>query len=436
MLHTRKRRIGSIGATFVAAVAAVGLIAPGPATAATPPADVLVEWNAIATGAITGTAGQGPTVAFLHLAMVQGAVYDAVNGIDGGHAPYLRVPPAADQSDSMEAAAVTAAHDVLVGLFSTPPMTNSTVVATLDAQYAISLAAIGSAGKAGGIVVGQQAAARMLQERTGDGRFPVGYPAPAEGFGPGEWRRTPPSNAFEPAPWVGDVEPFFLASAAALRSNGPNALSSDAYAADFKEVKRYGRIHSTVRTDDQTFAALFWQANGAVLYNSAFRDITDRRNLDIVEAARLFAMGDLAGADGAIACWDDKYRHDFWRPLTAIHEAASDGNPATVADTTWAPLLPTPPFPEHPSGHGCISGAVVRTLQRFFGTDQVAFTATGTLNGVTRSKTFGRLSVAIREVIDARVWVGFHFRTADVQGRVLGNKVAHALVTGYFAPVG
>jgi hypothetical protein len=372
-------------------------------------------------------------VAFLHLGMVQGAVYDAVNGIDGGHEPYLRVPPAADPTDSMEAAAATAAHDVLVGLFSTPPMANPTVVADLDTRYAATLAQITSAGKAGGILVGQQAAARMLQERTGDGRFPAGYPAPAEGTDAGEWRRTPPSNAFEPAPWVGTVDPFIIANPAALASDGPNALSSADYTADFKEVKKYGRVDSAVRTEAQTFAALFWQANGSVLYNSAFRDITDRRDLDIVEAARLFAMGDIAGADAAIACWDDKYRTSFWRPYTAIHEADADGNPATVEDDTWTPLLPTPPFPEHPSGHGCISGAIVRTMQRYFGTDSVTFTATGTLNGVTRSKTFDRLSVAIREVIDARVWVGFHFRTADVQGRVLGNKVAHQVIANFEA---
>ena len=432
MKGLRVRRPVRLAASLAATVVAAALVVtPSAAIAVTPPADVIVEWNTIAVGHITGTAAQGPTVAFLHLAMVQGAVYDAVNGIDGGHEPYLRVPPSADAGDSMEAAAVTAAHDVLVRLFSTGPMTNATVVADLDARYATSLAGISSVGKAGGIEVGQQAAERMWQERLGDGRFPVGYPAPAEGFGPGEWRRTPPSNAFEPAPWVGDVEPFVIANPAALGSDGPNALSSDAYAADFKEVKRYGRVDSTVRTEDQTFAALFWQANGAVLYNSAFRDITARRNLDIVEAARLFAMGDLAGADGAIACWDDKYRHSFWRPFTAIHEAATDGNPATVADDTWTPLLPTPPFPEHPSGHGCISGAIVRTMQRYFATDSVTFTATGTLNGVTRSKTFNRLSVAIREVIDARVWVGFHFRTADVQGRVLGNKVAHQVVANF-----
>ncbi len=438
---SRRFGTGRIGSVLVAiTLIAVGLLPAGQAAAVTPPADVIVEWNRIAVNAITGTAGQGPTVAYLHLAMVQGAVYDAVNGIDGGHEPYLEVPSSADPSDSMEAAAVTAAHHVLVGLFSTPPMTNAGLVTTLDGQFAASLAAITAPGEAGGIMVGAEAAQTMLDERTGDGRF-VAFVAPDEGSGAGEWRRT--ANplpvafpfGFEPAPWVGDVEPFVIASAAALRSDGPRALTSDAYAADYNEVKRYGALNSTVRTADQTFAALFWQANGAVLFNFAFRDLADSQDLDIVDAARMFAMGDLAGADGAIACWNDKYYWNFWRPITAIH-AASDGNPATVADPTWTPLLATPPFPEHPSGHTCISGAVVRTLQRFFGTDEVPFTATGTLAGVTRTRSFNRFSVAIREIIDARVWAGFHFRTADVQGKVIGNKVAHALVKNHFYEVG
>ena len=147
----------------------------------------------------------------------------------------------------------------------------------------------------------------------------------------------------------------------------------------------------------------------------------------------MFAMADLAGADGAIACWNDKYYWNFWRPITAIHEADHDGNPATVADPTWAPLFATPPFPEHPSGHTCISGAVVETLQHFFGTDKVSFSTFSSFSNSTRS--FDRFSVAMREIIDARVWAGIHFRTADAQGHVIGRKVAHALEKNFLEPV-
>jgi hypothetical protein len=144
-------------------------------------------------------------------------------------------------------------------------------------------------------------------------------------------------------------------------------------------------------------------------------------------------MGDLAGADGAISCWNDKYYWSFWRPITAIREAASDGNPATEADPTWLPLFATPAFPDHPSGHGCVSGAIVHTLQAFFGTDKVAFSAVSNNSNTTRS--FELLSDALKEIIGARIWAGIHFRTADVQGAVIGRKVAHWLVKHAFAPV-
>ena len=169
------------------------------------------------------------------------------------------------------------------------------------------------------------------------------------------------------------------------------------------------------------------------MFNAILRQLADTQDLDIAEAARMFAMADLAGADGAIACWNDKYYWNFWRPITAIHEADNDGNPATVADPNWTPLFATPPFPEHPSGHTCISGAVVKTLRHFFGTDKVSFSTFSSFSNSTRS--FDRFSDAIKEIIDARVWAGIHFRTADDQGYVIGRKVAHELKKNYFEPV-
>jgi PAP2 superfamily len=158
----------------------------------------------------------------------------------------------------------------------------------------------------------------------------------------------------------------------------------------------------------------------------------------------MLAMTNLAAADAAIGCWNDKYHWNFWRPMTAIREADSDGNPATTADPKWLPLfdpstpvasgppLVTPPFPDHPSGHSCATVPIVRTLQYFFGTDQVGFTVRSNKSGTTRS--FTHLSDALREVINARVWAGIHFRTADVQGAILGKKVAHYLHQHYFQP--
>jgi PAP2 superfamily len=416
-------------AAMVGAIAVPVAQAQGAGAATTESADVVVEWNNNAQTAIITTAGQGPTVAYLHLAMVQGAVYDAVNAIKGGYEPYLGAPATADRDDSAPAAVATAAHDVLVALFPGQQ-------ATLDTKLATSLAAIPDGpAETGGIEVGAAAAAAMLAARTNDGRFsPFTV---TQGDEPGEWRSTAFLNGnpvVEPAPWVGNVKPFLIPSAAALRTDGPNALTSAAYAEDFNEVKRLGSHTSTVRTPDQTDAALFWQANGAALFNAIFRQLADTQDLDIAEAARMFAMTNMAGADGAIGCWKDKYYWKFWRPITAIRQADNDGNPATLADQNWTPLFTTPPFPEHPSGHTCISGAVVETLQDFFGTDKIAF---GTFSGFSNSsRSFERFSEAINEIIDARVWAGIHFRTADVQGAALGKKVAHYLQKHYFQPTG
>jgi hypothetical protein len=385
----------------------------------------VVDWNLNASTAIVSVARQPPHAAVLSFAMVQGAVYDAVNAIDGGHQRYLS-SPAATGSESKAAAAARAAHDVLAALFPAQ-------VTTLDAQLAATLAGIpDGAAKAGGVAIGAATAAAMIAERTGDGRF--GPSIVVIGDEAGEWRPTPPANAQDPASWVGRVKPFLLPRADLFRSDGPNALTSDAYAADFAEVKSLGALNSATRTADQTDAAFFWQDNGAALWNRIFRTLIADRGLDIVEAARLLAMGDLAAADGAISCWNDKYYWNFWRPISAIRGAADDGNPATTADPAWAPLFATPAFPDHPSGHGCVSGAIVHTLQAYFGTDKVGFSAFSNNSNTTRS--FDRLSHALKEIVGARIWAGIHFRTADVQGTVIGKKVAHWLVKHAFAPVG
>ena len=173
--------------------------------------------------------------------------------------------------------------------------------------------------------------------RMNDGRFgppPTLYP-PA----PGIWRPTPPNFANDPAPWVGNVRPFIVPSAEMLRTHGPNALTSADYAEDFNEVKELGSLTSITRTADQTDAAIFWQDQAMALWNRIFRTLAASQNLDIVDSARFFAMENLAAADALIGCWNDKYYWQFWRPITAIREADTDGNPATQADPTWLPLF-------------------------------------------------------------------------------------------------
>ena len=230
-----------------------------------------------------------------------------------------------------------------------------------------------------------------------------------------------------------------------LRSAGPNPLTSRAYAKDLNEVKAIGALHSTTRTPDETDAAIFWQDHAFALWNRVFRSLAADHHLAIADSARLLATTNLAAADAAIGCWNNKYHYNSWRPITAIREADTDANPATTADPTWTPLfdpatpvaagqlpLATPPFPENPSGHNCAAGAILGTLRYFFGTNDVSFTATSNKSGTTR--TFHSLSDALQENINARVWAGIHFRTADLQGVKLGTTVARYLHQHYFQP--
>jgi hypothetical protein len=292
----------------------------------------------------------------------------------------------------------------------------------------------------------------MLPDRLNDGR-PGSFTFEA-GTDPGGWRPGPPQGpaglvAADPAPWVGFVRPFLVPDVEMLRSDGPNRLRSDAYARDFKEVKRVGSLTSTKRTPDQTAAAIFWQDNGAAIWNRVFRSLALDRGLDIVDSARFFAMTDLAAADAAIGCWNDKAYWNFWRPITAIRQAGNDGNPATHVDPDWVPLfdptiavsgapLITPGFPDHPSGHTCVSGSIVRTMHAFFGTGQLTFTAISNkcLPAPCPARSFDRAASALHEIIGARVWSGIHFRTADEQGATLGKEVAHYMVHHYFEPTG
>jgi hypothetical protein len=444
----RTARLAAI-ALLVVAVAGLSASARGE-----PTGNMAIDWNAVASTAIMAAppqgAGQAPHAAPLSLAMVEGAVYDAVNAIDGGHQAYLVAPPATS-GDSKEAAAATAAFRVLVG-FPELPGLFPTQLSTLQPLYDASLASVpDGAPKARGIAVGEAAARAMLTARTHDGRF--GTFKFGEGFDPGEWRLAPPQGptgivARDPAPWVGFVTPFLVPNVEMLRSDGPNPLTSAAYAEDFNEIKELGSLTSTKRTADETAAAIFWQDSGPAIWNRVYRSLATSHGLDIVDSARLFAMTNLAAADGSIGCWDDKAYWSFWRPITAIREAASDGNPATqAADPNWLPLfdpsvpvsgppLVTPGFPDHPAGHTCISGATVHALQAFFRTDKVPFTAVSNKCSPAPcpTRSFDRFSDALKEIIDARVWGGIHFRTADVQGAVLGKKVVHYMVKHYFQP--
>ena len=441
--HTT-RIAAMLAAGVVAAVASVAFAGIAPATPragiATAPAgdlgarglaaglqaqvDAVTQWNLNATNALMVTAAQPPQQSVPHMAMVHGAVYDAVNAIDGGHEGYLLNARVATPSDSKEAAAATAAYRVLLKIV---PGQQS----TLDAQYAASLTTVpDGSSKTRGIAVGEAAAAAMLAARTDDGRFgPFRFEV---GSAPGAWRPVLPANVNDPNAWLKDVRPFLIRNSAQFRSEGPLPLASRRYAREYAEVKSLGSATSTTRTLDQTNAARYWAENPPATWSRIFRTLSEQQELSIVENARLFAMLYLTAADALIGVWDDKAHFSFWRPITAIREADTDGNPATDPEAGWLPLIPTPPYPEHSSGHTGLSGSIVATLQDFFGTDRIEWTDTNNA-GLTRS--FTRASQAIDEIVDARVWSGIHFRTADEQGARMGREIARWRDRHYFGPV-
>ena len=270
----------------------------------------------------------------------------------------------------------------------------------------------------------------MIAARTDDGRF--GLYRFLVGSTPGAWRPVLPAFVNDPNAWLKDVKPFLIEDPSDFRTKGPNDLESHAYARDFEEVKSMGSAGSTMRTADQTYAARYWAENPPATWSRIFRTLSAQEGLSLADNARLYAMLYMTAADSLISVWDDKAYWSFWRPITAIREADTDDNPRTEKDAGWLPLIATPPYTEHPSGHAGLSGSIVATLQDFFGTDKIGWSDTNN-GGFTKSYT--RFSDAIDEIIDARVWSGIHFRAADEQGAKIGRKVAKYREKHYFGEI-
>jgi hypothetical protein len=378
-------------------------------------ADVVTDWNETGVAA-TVAAGLPGLAQSRAMAVVHAAVYDAVNSIERRHAPYaadIKAPAGA----SREAAAATAAYTVLSRLFWTQ-------IPVFDVALEASLAGIPDGqSKSDGTAVGREAAEKILALRATDGaNVSATY---AYRTGPAMYQATPPANVSPIMPHWGSVQPFTLKASSQFAVKGPTPYNSPEFARDFAEVKLMGAKKSTARTKDQTDIARFWMISGIVTDNSAARQVAMKKGSSVAENARIFALLNMAGADAYIACWEAKYRLHHWRPITAIRNAASTGNPALVADPNWEPLLVTPAHPEYPSGHTCYAGATERVLQEMFGDDN-SFTLTFPAMKLTRTyQTFSQLG---KEVIDARVWAGIHYRTTDEDGYDLGRRVAeHAL---------
>ena len=417
-----RRKLGTVvGVTALLAALAVPTSAP--AIAAKGP-DQVLAWNVNATQAliVTGNLGTGSLV---HLAIVHGAIYDAVNSIDRRYEPYLGTVRSR-RWFSKNAAAASAAYHVLSALVPAQQ-------ASLDDLYATSLATIPNGpAKNGGIRVGERAADQMLDARENDGRFgPFRF---VTGTLPGEWRPVLPMFLSDPNAWVKDVKPFLIRSSSQFSSDGPLDMKSQQYAVEFDQVKTLGRSTGSTRTPDQTDQGKFWADNAFAMWSRIFRQLSENNRLSVADNARLFAMLYLTAADAQITVWSDKALYNFWRPITAIQEAEHDENPATLEEDGWLPLIATPPYPDHPSGHNAVSGSFVKTLQSFFGTDRMRFSAFSNVSLTTRSYT--RFSQAIGEILKARIYAGIHFWTPDVQGFKIGRQVARWRQNHYFHPVG
>jgi hypothetical protein len=423
--HTSSRR-GAFATALLLVVTALGAVGVSSASAAPNPGTVVVHWNRVAVAA-TRTAGHLSPVQVIELAIVHAAVYDAVNSIDGRYTPYAIRVADASPAASQEAAAATAAYRVLLNLFPNQ-------AATFDAEYQASLAKVPNGpSKDAGVSVGEQAAAAIIALRSNDGRFAnVPY---EPGSGPGAWIPTPPFPPDFPAlvPWVAYVTPFTLRAPDQFAAGPPPALTSAQYTADFEEVRIMGAFMDSGRTEEQTAIAEFFGEPPDSAWNRTVRHIALERKQSVADNARLFALVNLASADAQITTWRDKYRYGFWRPITAIRAADTDGNPDTTADPTWRPLLVTPPFPEYTSGHAIATGAVTEVLAKFFGTDRFRFTMSSTYSGATRS--YKRFSDVTQDVIDGRVWGGSHFRTADVVGAANGSRLGRWVFRNVAVPV-
>jgi hypothetical protein len=388
-------------------------------------ADAVTEWNAIMQATVTGN----PLAQARSAAIVQLSVFEAVNAITGAYEPYLGtiIAPAGASPD---AAAVAAAYRALVTL-------QPGSVAALDAARATSLAAIpDGVGKDAGIAVGEAAAAAMLLLRANDGAAVAGAVPYTPGTAPGDWQPTPPALAPAFLPGWGQVTPFGLEAGWQFRLPPPPMLESGIYARDYNEVKLVGNSSAgpELRSPGHADRVRWFAATSPVpIWNSAARQVSAAQGRTLSENARIFALLGMAISDSSIAVWDSKYFYNFWRPVTAIREGATDGNPKTDPDGAWSTYTPTPPYPSYPSGYAGLSGAARIVLERVLGTQEMAITLTNPTNPTVANivLNYTEWKQICDEIDDARVYGGIHFRFEQEAGRRLGKDVGHYILDNY-----
>lgn len=427
----RKHMLPLIG-TLIAGIGAI-FAACGGGDDTVPPVTISVTgpntvsyWNEVATGTInvaatpgTGSAAEQRPITSVDLATVHLAIYDALMAIGGAYRPYAITPTADANGASQEAAASAAAYGVLKGLFPNRG-------AQYQSAYDTTIAGIADGdAKTKGLALGAEVAQRMLALRGDDGRS-VALAAYVPGTAPGQYRGTNPINRFEPF-----VKPLALTSTAQFRAPAPVALTSTAYAADYDETRTLGGSVSTLRTAAQLDIARFHTEAPPAFWPRNLRNF-GMTGGTLGEQARVLAMLFTADADAELACFESKYFYQAWRPLSAIPLGDTDGNDATTPDTAWTPALPTPPHPEYPAAHACITGAVTEALKAYYRTDQVTFSVDSKVTGT--SQTFTTTQGLVDNVLGARIYGGMHFRSSMQAGHTLGASVGRWVATQYFQP--
>jgi len=389
-------------------------VQPGPVVA-----DAITDWNEKAVAFVTPR--MPPPAAQRVVAIVQVAMFDAVNSIERRYRPYLVQLPAAPTS-SKEAAAAAAAGGVLAGLH---PQAEQ----ELKGMTAAYLAAIpdGDA-KAEGIKLGQAVAARILEARANDGANAADAYRPKTR--PGVYVPTPMTVG---STWP-NVKPFAMTGASQFRPQPPIPLAGEQWAADYNEIKELGGKSSSKRSARQTEDARFWLITGPQSTDPIVRQLVAAKKMSLIDSARFMALADIALADAYIAVMDAKYHYDFWRPITAIRNGDMDDNPKTERDPTWQPIDNTPMHPEYPCAHCIGSAALAAVVEALFGpadVPEVAMTSS-TAPGVTHRWT--NLRAYADEVANARIWAGFHYRFSAQVGQDMGRKIGVHVVKNLMQP--
>jgi len=388
-------------------------------------ANVITDWDekALVTVApMANLGGTNPYLAQRMMAMVHVAMFDTVNSIERRYKPYL-VQLRADPSTSKEAAAAAAAAKVLASIDAKTANEMSGVLASYLTAVPDGVA------KSDGVKIGEAVAARILEARLNDG-----CDAP-DAYRP---RTTPgvyvPTAITISSMWP-NMKPFALASPSQFRPGPPVALESDEWATDYNELKNYGGQISAKRTAQQTETARFWLVGPPVAYHPFVRQLVTARQMGVVDSARFMALVAIGINDAIISILDAKYHYNFWRPITAIRNGDTDGNPATDREATWQPIANTPMHPEYPCSHCIQSGTVAGIIKAELGSGdipEIAMTSP-TAPGVTHR--FTNMWAYTEEVANARVWAGFHYRFSTRVGTEMGLKVGEYVVKNVMQPV-